>query len=97
MTTQVIFKIDKVIKKEAQKVTKQYGSTYSAFLQQATYGLLDGSIRPGLLQLPEEKFNAKTLRELKKISKDIKEGKNLSPVFNNAKDAIAYLKTRHAR
>ena len=91
MTTQVIFKIDPAIKKKAQKKAKEYGSTFSAYLQQATYALLDGSIRPGLLQQPEEKFNAKTLKELKQISKDIKKGKNLSPAFSSIKEMDDYL------
>lgn len=91
MTTQVIFKIDKKIKEKAQKKAKEYGSTFSAYLQQATYALADGSMKPGLLQKAEEKFNPRTLRELKRISKDIKQGKNLSPVFKTAKEMDNYL------
>jgi antitoxin component of RelBE/YafQ-DinJ toxin-antitoxin module len=96
MTTQVIFKLDSAIKKKAQKVAKKYGSTFSAYLQQASYDLVAGAVRPGLVIEPE-RFNAKTRRIMDKALKDIKEGKNLVGPFNNAKEAIAYLKNRHAR
>lgn len=39
----------------------------------------------------EEKLNPRFEKLLKQVSKDIKDKKNLSPVFNNAKDAVAYL------
>src|SRR3989344_5325218 len=35
--------------------------------------------------------NARTARILRQISKDVKAGKNLSPTFSNAEDAIQYL------
>ena len=42
----------------------------------------------------EEKLNAKTRRLLMRALKDIKEGKNMSPAFDNVEDAIAYLKKK---
>ena len=44
--------------------------------------------------LGKDELNLATRRQLAKITKDIKAGKNLSPAFNNARDAIAYLKFR---
>ena len=92
MTTQVIFKIDKKIKEKAQRKAKNSGLTFSDILQMATYAYVRDSFEPVLMR-KEEKLNLKTQRELLKISNDIKQDKNLSPVFKNAKDAIAWLKS----
>jgi antitoxin component of RelBE/YafQ-DinJ toxin-antitoxin module len=91
MTTQVLFKIDKKLKEKAQKKAKADGLSFSDILQMSTRAYVEGKIIPGMIQ-PEEKFNAKTRKEIEKALKDIKEGKNLSPAFDNAKDAIAYLR-----
>ncbi len=87
----VIFKIDKKLKERAQKQAKKGGFSLSDYYRSVTIPLAEGKSKIGLVQ--EEQLNAKTVRELLKISKDIKEGKNLSPVFHNAKEAIDYLKT----
>ena len=42
----------------------------------------------------KEEFNTKTRREIGKALKDIKKGENLSPTFDNIRDAIRYLKQR---
>lgn len=89
MTTQVIFKIDPVIKAKAQIKAKKHGSTYSAFLQQATYAFIEGDLGLGLIDRP--KLNKKTVRELKKISQDIKEGKNLVGPFKTVTEMKKYL------
>jgi transcription elongation GreA/GreB family factor len=47
----------------------------------------------GSLKEPdEENFNAKTQREINRALKEIEEGKGLSPLFSNARDAITWLK-----
>ena len=92
MTTQVIFKIDKKIKEQAQRKAKKRGMTFSDVLQMVTYAYVRNDFEPGLVT-KEEKLNAKTRRELMEISMDIKAGKNLSPAFDNTKDAIAWLKS----
>ncbi len=86
----VIFKIDKKLKQAAQKQAKKGGFSLSDYYRSVTIPLAEGKSRIGLIR--EEQLNAKTVRELLKISKDIKEGKNLSPVFDNVEDAINYLK-----
>lgn len=91
MNTQVIFRIDKKIKARAQKKAKGSGLTFSDILQMATYAYVKNDFEPVLMR-KEERLNNKTRRELIKISDDIKKGKNLSPAFDNAKDAIAWLK-----
>jgi antitoxin component of RelBE/YafQ-DinJ toxin-antitoxin module len=95
MTTQVIFKIDKKLKDKAMKKAQDEGLPFAFVLKMATQAYVEGRLEPQMVQ--PEKFNAKTRRILDQALKDIKAGKNLSPTFNNAKDAITYLKNRHAR
>jgi antitoxin component of RelBE/YafQ-DinJ toxin-antitoxin module len=92
MTTQVIFKIDKNLKEKAMKKAQNEGIAFATVLKLATQAYVKGYLDVDLVSQP--RLNAKTRKELEKISKDIKEGKNLSPAFDNAGDAIAYLKLR---
>lgn len=86
----VIFKIDKKLKEKAQKEAKKGGFSLSDYYRQATVSLVEGQSRVGFVQ--EEKFNAKTAREIRQALKEIKQGKGLSPGFDNVEDAINYLK-----
>ncbi len=92
MNTQVIFKIDKKIKEKAQKRARGSGLTFSDVLQMATYAYARGEFKPVLMQ-KEEKLNEKTRRELIKISKDIKEGKNLIGPFDSAEAMMKSLRS----
>ena len=91
MSSQVIFKVDKKLKEKAMKKAQNEGIAFSSVLKLATQAYVDGALSVQLVAQP--KLNAKTRRELLKVSKEIREGKNLSPFFNNAQDAIAYLKS----
>ena len=91
MTTQVIFKIEKKLKEQAMKKAQSKGIALASMLKFATKAFVEGRLDVGLVGT--EIFNAKTRREMEKISRDIKLGKNLSPAFNNVKDAMAYLKS----
>ncbi len=86
----VIFKIDKKLKQAAQKKAKIKGITLTDFYKSATQSFVEGELDLGLIIRPQLKD--KVVKELLKISRDIKEGKNLSPGFDNVEDAIAYLK-----
>jgi antitoxin component of RelBE/YafQ-DinJ toxin-antitoxin module len=90
MNSKVLFNIDTKLKEQAQKKAKGMGLTFSDIFQMTTRAFVSGHITPGLIQKPE-KLNAKTFRELKQISKDIKKGKNLSPVFKSTKEMDDYL------
>ena len=92
MTSQVIFKIDKKLKEKAMKKARGEGIAFASVLKLATQAYIKGNLDVELVGRP--KLNEKTRRELLKISKDIKEGKNLSPAFGSAKAAIAYLESR---
>ncbi len=91
MITQVIFKIDKKIKELAQKKAKSRGLTFSDVLKMASYQYVEGGFEP-MLQMKEE-FKPTVARMIKKSIVNIEAGKNLSPGFDNAEDAIAYLKS----
>ena len=90
MTTQVIFNIDKKLKERAQKKAKRDGLSFSDILQMSTRAYVEGKLEPRMVQR-EEKFNAKTRKEIEAAIKDIKLGKNLSPVFTSAKEMDDYL------
>lgn len=91
MTRQVIFKIDEKLKERAMKKARNEGVAFASVLKLATQAYVDGVLEVQVVAQP--KLNAKTRRELLRISKDIRQGKNLSPSFGNAKEAIAYLKS----
>ena len=90
MTTQVIFKIDKRLKAKAMKKAQTEGIAFASVLKLATQAYVKGDLDVELVSQP--KLNAKTRKELREAIKDIKLGRNLSPAFDNAEDAIAYLK-----
>jgi predicted TIM-barrel enzyme len=97
MTTQFMFKIEPRLKKAAMKKAKEEGTTFSSVLNFATTAFVDGQLRVGLVV--NEELNPRTKKLLREASEDYRQGKNISPAFSNAKDAIAYLKsqTAHAR
>ena len=89
MIDQVIFKIDKKLKDQAMKKAQSEGIAFASVLKMATKAFVKGNLKVELVQ--EEKFNAKTRKELDQILQDIKAGKNLSPTFTNANEAFAWL------
>jgi hypothetical protein len=91
MNTQVIFNLDKKLKEQAMKKAQSQGVPFGFILKLATKAFVDGDFNVGLIS--KEEFNPSTRKSVEKALKDIKEGKNLSPKFNSAKDAIAYLKS----
>ncbi len=91
MSCQVIFKIDEKLKAQAMKKARKEGIAFASVLKLATKAYVNGALEVHLVARP--RLNAKTRRELQGISKDIRQGKNLSPSFGSAKDAIAFLKS----
>jgi antitoxin component of RelBE/YafQ-DinJ toxin-antitoxin module len=91
MNTQVIFNLDKKLKEQAMKKAQNQGLSFGVILKLATKAFVDGDLNVGLIS--KEEFNPSTRKEIEKALKDIKAGKNLSPKFSSAKEAIAYLKS----
>jgi antitoxin component of RelBE/YafQ-DinJ toxin-antitoxin module len=90
MNTQVIFNLDKKLKEKAMKKSRSEGVAFSSVLKLATKAFVEGDL--DVRMIPKKELNEKTKKIIEKALKNIKEGKNLSPSFDNAKDAIAYLK-----
>ena len=90
MTTQVIFNIDTHLKARAMQKARREGIPFSSVLNFATKAYVDDTLNISLVQ--EERLNTKTRRMLDRELREIKEGKNMSPLFTNAKDAISYLR-----
>ena len=91
MTTQVVFTIDPAVKKKAMKRAKREGVPFASFLKLATKAYAEGKFNIGLEI--EEKFNAKTAREIRAALKDIEQGKNMIR-FKDAKEMDDYLLSR---
>ena len=90
MTTQVIFKIDKKLKEKAMKKAQSQGLPFASVLKFATRAYVEGGFNIGIKE--QEKFKPKVRKEITQALADIKQGKNLSPAFDNVEDAINYLK-----
>jgi hypothetical protein len=87
MTTQIVFNIDPKIKAKAMKRAKSVGIPFASYLRQAAENFAEGRVTMAIV---EEKFNAKTARELRTILADVRKGKNIVS-FKNAKEMDAFL------
>lgn len=96
MTTQLTVKIDKAFKERVAKKAKKDDLTLSDLVKMTFHAYEKGRIEPGMMPVPE-RFNPKTRQILDRALKNVRQGKNLSPRFDNAQDAITYLKKRHVR
>lgn len=85
----MLIKIDKPLKEKAQKTAKQLGLPLSTIINNylKTF-VMEKQVTFSEILIP----NAKTARAIKQAERDYKAGKNISPGFDNAEDAIAYLK-----
>ena len=90
MNTQVIFKIDKKLKNRAMAKAQNEGIAFATVLKLATKSYVAGHLTLGLVG--SEKFNAAAGKEIKGALNDISQGKNISPSFSSAKEAVKFLK-----
>jgi antitoxin component of RelBE/YafQ-DinJ toxin-antitoxin module len=81
-------KMDRKLKVEIQKVAKEIGLPVSALMNNAARKIIE--TRSVTFQAPLIP-NAKTAKILDKALRDIKAGKNLSPVFTTAEEMDRYL------
>ena len=86
----ITIKTDPKVKKEIQKFSENVGVSLSA-LTNAMYKKI---IRERVIDLSDVYYvpNKKTAHEIKQAEKDFRAGKNISPVFDNADDMVAYLR-----
>lgn len=87
MITQVVFNVDSALKDKAMKKAKKEGVPFSAVLKMAVKAFVEDKLNLGLIG----DFNLKTSRELRKIYKDIRKGKNLSPGFSTVAEMRKYI------
>ena len=89
-TSMITIKTDPKVKKEIQIFSENVGVSLSA-LTNAMYKKI---IRERVIDLSDVYYvpNKKTAREIKQAEKDFRAGKNISPVFDNADDMVAYLR-----
>lgn len=87
-TSPVIFQVDTKLKRRAMKRAHAEGLPLASVLKFATKAFADGGLDVGLLP---ERFNEPTRKRIRAALKDAAQGKNLSPKFRTAKEAIKYL------
>jgi addiction module RelB/DinJ family antitoxin len=88
MKTTLYTKIDKEVKDQAQDLAKELGLPLSVVINTQ----LKEFVRVGELKVSREpQLKDEVLLELIKVSKDAREGKNVSPEFNNVDDAMKWL------
>ncbi|MFA5432645.1 MAG: type II toxin-antitoxin system RelB/DinJ family antitoxin [Candidatus Paceibacterota bacterium] len=85
-TTIINFKTDKTVKEKAQKVAKQMGLNLSDIMN--VY--LRDFIKKRELNIKLEEPNGKTIKKIKNVLKEIKNG-NVSPSFDDVSEAIKWL------
>lgn len=89
MKTIINIKADKEVKKDAQRIAEELGLSLSAVMN----AYLKEFIREREVTFSlEPQIRPEIGRMFKKASADYRKGKNISPVFTTAKEAIAYLK-----
>jgi addiction module RelB/DinJ family antitoxin len=86
--TVISVKVDKKIKEQAMEVAKSTGIPLSSLINAYLRQLV--ATRRIEIYAPEP-MTPKLERAIAAVEADIKQGKNLSPKFTNAKDAIAWL------
>lgn len=89
MKTVLNVKVDPQLKKEAQEAAKAIGLPISTVV---AAGLREFVRTRSITISDEPRLKPEVEAELLQISKDIRAGRNLSPTFDSADDAIAWLK-----
>lgn len=82
------FKTNKKLKLEAQKVAKDLGLPLGTIMN---HYLNEFVLERKVLFTDHPKPTKAVVEELKKLSLDVKNKKNISPAFDNIEDAIAWL------
>lgn len=91
MKTTLHTKIDKDIKERAQNLANELGVPISTIINSQ----LREFVRSGTFQVSREpQIKESVLKEILKASKDAKEGKNISPEFDNIEDAKKWLNSK---
>ena len=88
MKTSVInIKTDEETKKKAQEMAKELGLTLSAIIN----AYLKQAVKSGEVHFSTYRMTPYLEKRIEQVEKDIKAGRNLSPGFESADEAIAWL------
>ncbi|MCC6639092.1 hypothetical protein IT409_00870 [Candidatus Falkowbacteria bacterium] len=90
MTTPVLFRMNEKLKNKVMKKAKQDGLSLSAIINKTMEAYAAGEIVLHMTTKHELKESVK--KELLEAFEDMKHGRNMSEAFDNAEDAIRYLK-----
>lgn len=93
-TTVMTVKTDTTLKLKAQKLAEKLGLKLGTLIN----ALLRQFVKDRAVHLttePAYRMNRALEKELEQVEKDIREGKNISPAFDNSKDLLHYL--HHAK
>lgn len=86
--TSINIKVDREVKKKAQKLAQDLGIPLSTIIN----AYLNQFVRTKEVYFyTGRKLKPNVKKRLDRLSKEAKEGKNTSPTFDSAKDAINYL------
>ncbi|MEK7193050.1 MAG: hypothetical protein AAB682_02835 [Patescibacteria group bacterium] len=91
MLTQINFKIDEKLKKLALAKAKRTGISFSAYLRSASQEFVKENVSLAIVR--NETLNNKTRKIHTQITKDLKNGKNISPAFSTSQKINEYLDT----
>lgn len=94
MKTMINIKADKDVKIKAQKVAAGLGLPLSVVINGYLREFIRTKSAHFSMNEPEGKLKPEVKRRLVRLHKDVVAGKNLSPAFDNAEDAIRYLRSR---
>jgi addiction module RelB/DinJ family antitoxin len=89
--TLLTVKTDKSLKEAAQKVAGEIGVPLGTLVN----SFLKQFVRTKEVTFSAEIPNARTRKAIADAEKDYKEGRNISPAFDNAQDAIAWLEKQN--
>ena len=82
------FKVDKEVKEEAQKLARDLGVPLSTIINAQIKQMLRSRTVTLTTDLKPTPYLEKILRE---VEKDLKTGKNISPIFESAEEMFAHL------
>ncbi len=90
-TTILNVKIDKELKKQAQEAAKAINLPVSTVVSAS----LREFVRTRSITISDDQtLRPEVVKELLQLSKDAKEGKNLSPAFNSVEESFEWLDSR---
>ena len=88
MKTQLIVKTDKEVKIQAQRTAKELGLPLSTLINAYLKQFIVTKEAHFYVQ---DELKPEVKKRLDRLTKEAREGKNLSPVFDNVEKAIHYL------